>query len=81
MNIISKILTGIGLFIVTAGNLATYYAIRVATNGMLTAESSGIGEVAWGMSSAHSYSLASIVGCFILSAGLVLAALSKNQRS
>ncbi|MBC8029889.1 MAG: hypothetical protein H7Z16_07245 [Pyrinomonadaceae bacterium] len=81
MNIISKILIAIGLFITVAGNFATYYGIRTAVNGMIDSAASGIGTIAWGMDSAYFYSVVSLVGCFILIVGLALAALSKKQPS
>jgi hypothetical protein len=80
MNVISKFLIGVGLFITLAGNLATFYALHTAVNGMRNGESSGIALVAWGMSSGYSYSLVSLIGCFLLIVGIVLAALRRGGR-
>ncbi len=80
MNVISKILIGVGLLITVAGNLATYYGVRTAVNGIRDAESSGIASVAWGMSSAYTYSLVSLIGCFLLIVGIALAALRRRQQ-
>ena len=82
MNIISKILIGVGLLITVVGNLATYNAVRTAVNGMQVINGAGgIADVTWGMSSAHSYSLVSLVGCFLLIIGIALAALGRRQQS
>jgi hypothetical protein len=79
MDIISKGLIGVGLLITVAGNLTTYYGVRTAVNGMLNAEANGIGAVASGMSSAHTYSFVSLIGCLLLVIGLALAALRRRR--
>ena len=79
MGIIAKILTILGLLITIGSNLATYYGIRTAVNGMIDSAQGGIGVVAWGMDSAYFYSAFSLVGCFILVVGLVLGALTKKR--
>lgn len=81
MNMISKILTGVGLLITVGGNLATYYGIRTAVRGIEDSESSGIGAVAYGMSTAYSYSFVSLIGCILLIVGLALAALKGRHQS
>jgi uncharacterized membrane protein len=77
---ISRILTVAGLLITVLGNLATFNGVHTAVNGMMTAESSGIASVATGMSSAYSWSLISLVGCFILVVGLLLSAFKPKAR-
>ena len=74
MGAMSKILTVIGLLVTVAGNLMTFYGVRTAVNGMMNSETNGIGDVASGMTTAHSYSLIGLVGCFILIVGLALSA-------
>lgn len=77
---ISRVLIVVGLLITVGGNLVTFNGVRNAVNGMMSAESNGIASVAWGMSSAYSWSLISLVGCFILVVGLVLAAFKPSAR-
>jgi len=79
VGIISKIVIVLGLLVVLASNFATYYGIRTAVNGMLDSANGGIGIVAWGMDSAYFFSVVSLVGCFILIVGLILAALAKKR--
>ncbi len=79
MGIISKLVIILGLLVTVTSNLATYYGIRTAVNGMLDSANGGIGIVAWGMDSAYFFSVVSLVGCFILLVGLVLAALAKKR--
>lgn len=82
MNVTSKILIGVGLLVTLAGNLATYYGVRTAVAGMqVTDGAGGIADVAWGMSSASSFSLVSLLGCFLLIIGIALAALGRRQQS
>lgn len=80
MNVLSKILIGIGLLITVPGNLATFYGLYTSVNGMKAAESNGIGQVVSGMSFAYSCSVVSIIGCFILIVGIVLAAFNSSAR-
>ena len=74
MRVISRVLIVVGLLITVASNLATFYGLFTAVNGMRTAETNGIASVAWGMTSAYSWSFASLFGCFLLVVGLILAA-------
>jgi hypothetical protein len=77
---ISRILIVVGLLINVAGNLATYNGVHTAINGMMNSAENGIASVATGMSSAYSWSLISLVGCFILIVGLLLAAFKPKAR-
>jgi hypothetical protein len=80
MQVISRGLIVVGLLIIVAGNLATYYGIHTAVNAMRDTAESGIGDVAWGMSSAYFYSFVSLFGCLLLVVGLVLTALRRKHQ-
>ena len=80
MGLISKLLTVVGLLATVTGNLMTFYGVRTAVNGMMDSGARGIGDVASGMSTAHSYSLIGLVGCFILVVGLALSAFSSKAK-
>ena len=80
MNLISKGLIVVGLLINVAGNLATYYGVRKAVYGMQNSATEGIGSVAWGMSTAYSFSFVSLVGCFLLIVGLALSLIKRSPR-
>jgi hypothetical protein len=81
MRVASRVLIVLGLVINIAGSLATFYGVRTAVRGMMNAESSGIASVAWGMTSASSWSAVSLLGCFILIVGLILAALRSPAKA
>ncbi len=78
MNILSKLLLGLGLFITVTGNLATFYGLYTGVNGMRNAEAAGIAAVAWGMSSAYFWISISLVGCLILIVGALLGVLKSS---
>ena len=80
MNLVSKALIVVGLIITVASNLTTYYGIRKAVYGMQNSATEGIGSVAWGMSTAYSFSFISLVGCLLLVVGLVLSVIKRNPR-
>lgn len=80
MNLISKVLIVVGLLITVAGNVATYYGVRTAVYGMQHSATEGIGSIAWGMSSAYSFSFISLVGCFLLVVGLALSVMRRSPR-
>ena len=80
MNLFSKVLIIVGLLITVAGNVATYYGVRTAVYGMQHAASEGIASIAWGMSSAYSFSFVSLVGCFLLVVGLALSVLKRSPQ-
>lgn len=80
MNLISKVLIVVGLLINVAGNLATYYGVRKAVSGMQNSATEGIGSVAWGMSTAYSFSFVSLVGCLLLVVGLALSLIKRSPR-
>ena len=77
MNVISKILIGIGLLTTLGGSLATRYGINTFISAL---EDSGIGAVARAIEMTFIYNTASLLGCFLLIVGLALAALSRRQR-
>ena len=81
MRVVSRVLIVVGLLITIAGNLATFYGVRAAVRGMMNAESAGIASVAWGMTSAYSWSAVSLLGCFLLIVGLVLAAVRSPAKA
>lgn len=78
MNTISKILIGIALIITIASNFATYYGILTAVKGVQNSEENGIASLAWGMDFAYSWSFISLIGCCLLTAGIVSAVLSRK---
>lgn len=80
MNLISKVLIVVGLLITVASNLKTYYGIRTAVYGMQNSATEGIGSVAWGMSSAYSFSFIGLIGCFLLVVGLALSLVARSPR-
>ena len=80
MNLISKVLTVVGLLLTVAGNVATYYGVSTAVYGIRHSETEGIASVAWGMSSAYTFSFVGLVGCFLLVVGLALSFLRKSPR-
>ena len=73
MKVISKILIAIGLFITVISNLATYYGLHTAVQGVKNSADEGIGAVARGMDSAYFWSFISLFGCLILVVDVVLA--------
>jgi hypothetical protein len=75
MKAISWILIGIGFFITALSNLATFYGLRAAVNGMENSAENGIGIVAWGMSFSYTSSFIGLFGCFILFTGMIFAVL------
>jgi ABC-type transport system involved in multi-copper enzyme maturation permease subunit len=79
--VISRILIVIGLLIAVVSNLATFYGIRTAISGMMNAESAGIASVARGMNYASYGSVVGLLGCFVLTVGLLLAAVSSPAKS
>jgi hypothetical protein len=81
MNMISKILIGIGLLTTVAGNLATRYGLNFFLKAMEESAEKGIARVAEGVDMAFTYNTVSLIGCFVLVVGLVLAALSRRQPS
>jgi len=81
VRMISRVLIVVGLLITVAGNLATFNGVHTAVNGMMNSAENGIASVATGMSSAYSWSLISLFGCFILIVGLVLAALKSSAKA
>ena len=80
MGLISKLLTVVGLLVTVAGNLMTFYGVRTAVNAITNSETHGIGDIASGMTTANSYSLISLIGCFILVVGLALSATTKKRQ-
>jgi hypothetical protein len=81
MRVASRVLIVVGLVINIAGSLATFYGVRTAVRGMMSAESAGIASVAWGMTSAYSWSAVGLLGCFILIVGLILAAIRSPAKA
>lgn len=81
MNMISKILIGIGLLTTVAGSLATRYGLNFFMRAMEESAEKGIGRVAEGVDMAFTYNTVSLVGCFLLIVGLALAALGRRQRA
>jgi hypothetical protein len=80
MSLISKVLIFVGLLVTVAGNVATYFGFRKAVYGMQNSAAEGIGSVAWGMSSAYSFSFISLVGCFLLVVGLALSVIKRSPQ-
>jgi hypothetical protein len=80
MNVIAKILTGVGLLITVFSNLATYLGVRTAVNGIRNSAEGGIGAIASGMSSASFYSFVSLIGCLLLIIGLALTAFGGKRQ-
>ena len=80
MNLVSKVLIVVGLLITVAGNVATYYGVRTAVYGMQHSAEEGIGSIAWGMSSAYSFSFVSLIGCLLLVVGLALSVFRSSPR-
>jgi hypothetical protein len=78
---LSRVLIILGLFVTVIGNLVTAFGLHKAVNGMMTAATSGIADVAYGMDSAFRWVHVGLFGCFILVAGLVLAAVKPSARS
>ena len=78
MNLISKVLIVVGLLITVVGNVATYNGVRTAVYGMQHSATEGIGSVAGGMSSAHTFSFVSLVGCLLLVVGLALSVMKRS---
>ena len=80
MKAISWILISIGFIITVLSNLAAFYGLRAAVNGMENSAEGGIGIVAWGMSFSYTSSFVSLFGCFILFVGITLAGVGALTR-
>jgi hypothetical protein len=80
MNLISKGLIVVGLLITVAANVTTYYRVRTAVYGTHESTAEGLASIAWAMSSAYSFSLVSLVGCFLLVVGLALSVLKASRQ-
>ncbi|MET0622810.1 MAG: hypothetical protein ABW250_07520 [Pyrinomonadaceae bacterium] len=80
MNLISKALMVVGLLITVASNVATYYGVRTAVYGTHDSTAEGLASIAWALSSAYSFSLISLVGCFLVLVGLALSMLRRVPR-
>ncbi len=80
MNVIPKILIGIGLLTTVAGNLATRYGLNTFIKTMAVSAEEGIAAPARAIDMTFIYNAVSLVGCFLLIAGLAMAALSRRQR-
>ena len=81
MNMISKILIGIGLLTTVVGNLATRYGINAFSRALLEESGAGaIGALIRAIDMALTYNAVSLLGCALLIVGLALAAMSRRQR-
>lgn len=80
MSMISKILVVVGLLATVVGNVMSFLGVRASINAIMSAESSGIAELANGLDSARTFSLVSLVGCLILIVGIILAASSLSAK-
>lgn len=77
---LSRVLIILGLFVTVIGNVVTAFGLHKAVNGMTNAETGGLADVAYGMLSAFRWVHIGLLGCFILVAGLVLAAVKPSAR-
>jgi hypothetical protein len=80
MNLISKGLIVVGLLITVAANVTTFYRVRTAVYGTHDSTAEGLASVAWAISSAYSFSLISLVGCFFMVVGLALSTFRRVPR-
>lgn len=80
MNLISKVLIVVGLLITVVANAATFYGVRTAVYGTHHSSTEGLNAVAWAISSAYSFSLISLVGCFLIVVGLALSMFKRAPR-
>ena len=72
MKILSTILIVIGFLISGVCSLMIFYATHVAISATQNSETSGIGDVVWGLSSAYLFSLINLAGFAILGVGVLL---------
>lgn len=70
----------VGLLITVAANVTTHYRVRTAVHGTHHSSTEGLTAVAWAMSAAYSFSLISLVGCFLIAVGLALSMLGRVPR-
>jgi len=81
MNVVSKILIGIGLLTTVAGSLATRYGLNFFLKAMEESAEQGIARIAEEVDMAFTANAVSLIGCFLLIVGLALAALSRKQQA
>ena len=73
MKIISSIIIGIGLVITLISSLVIFYATHTGVSGVTNSAERGIGDIAWGLSTAYYASFINLFGCAILVLGVLLA--------
>jgi len=81
MKMVSKILLAVGLLLTVVGSLATRYSLNAYLRGMQRSAENGIGEAVAAFNMAFTYSTVSILGCLLLTSGVILAALTRRQRT